>query len=134
VQNDSLTNAFTYGDNVSWQLGRHTLKFGVTAIRYQSNRNYSGNDGVLGHFDYNGNYSGDAKYNTGSDTATLTVNGAAPSVTLSANPTSVQKGQASTITATVAGSQGTPTGSVSVSGAGGSCSSPVSLLRGTRMA
>jgi hypothetical protein len=58
VQNDSLTNAFTYGDNVSWQLGRHTLKFGVTAIRYQSNRNYSGNDGVLGHFDYNGTFSG----------------------------------------------------------------------------
>jgi hypothetical protein len=54
VQNDSLTNAFTYGDNVSWQLGRHTIKFGGTAIRYQSNRNYSGNDGVLGHFDYNG--------------------------------------------------------------------------------
>ena len=60
VQNDSLTNAFTYGDNVSWQLGRHTLKFGGTAIRYQSNRNYSGNDGVLGHFDYNGTSSGDA--------------------------------------------------------------------------
>jgi hypothetical protein len=60
VQNDSLTNAFTYGDNISWQLGRHTLKFGGTAIRYQSNRNYSGNDGVLGHFDYNGTSSGDA--------------------------------------------------------------------------
>lgn len=57
VQNDSLTNAFTYGDNVSWQLGRHSLKFGGTAIRYQSNRNYSGNDGVLGHFDYDGTYS-----------------------------------------------------------------------------
>jgi hypothetical protein len=57
VQNDSLTNAFTYGDNVSWQLGRHSLRFGVTAIRYQSNRNYSGNDGVLGHFDYDGTYS-----------------------------------------------------------------------------
>ena len=61
VQNDSLTNAFTYGDNVSWQLGRHTLKFGVTAIRYQSNRNYSGNDGVLGHFDYNGTYTASQK-------------------------------------------------------------------------
>ncbi len=59
VQNDSLTNAFTYGDNVSWQLGRHTVKFGGTAIRYQSNRNYSGNDGVLGHFDYDGTATGD---------------------------------------------------------------------------
>ncbi|MGI4757604.1 MAG: carboxypeptidase regulatory-like domain-containing protein [Janthinobacterium lividum] len=60
VQNDSLTNAFTYGDAVSWQRGRHSLKFGVTAIRYQSNRNYSGNDGVLGHFDYDGTATGDA--------------------------------------------------------------------------
>ncbi len=60
VQNDSLTNAFTYGDNVSWQLGRHSLKYGGTAIRYQSNRNYSGNDGVLGHFDYDGTATGDA--------------------------------------------------------------------------
>ena len=64
VQNDSLTNAFTYGDTVSWQLGRHNLKFGVTAIRYQSNRNYSGNDGVLGHFDYDGTYS-QKTYGTG---------------------------------------------------------------------
>lgn len=60
VQNDSLTNAFTYGDNLSWLHGRHTMKIGITAIRYQSNRNYSGNDGVLGHFDYNGTSTGDA--------------------------------------------------------------------------
>jgi hypothetical protein len=60
VQNDSLTNAFTYGDNVSWQHGRHSIKFGITAIRYQSNRNYSGNDGVLGHFDYDGTAKNDA--------------------------------------------------------------------------
>ncbi len=60
VQNDSLTNAFTYGDDLSWQRGRHTIKIGVTAIRYQSNRNYSGNDGVLGHFDYDGTATLDA--------------------------------------------------------------------------
>ena len=55
---DSIVNAFTYGDVVSWQLGRHTLKFGGQALRYQQNRYYSGNDGALGQFTYNGQYTG----------------------------------------------------------------------------
>ncbi|MBS1799802.1 MAG: TonB-dependent receptor [Acidobacteria bacterium] len=54
VQSDSIVNAFTYGDNVSWQKGRHTLKFGAQALRYQANRNYSGNDGARGFFSYTG--------------------------------------------------------------------------------
>jgi len=60
VQSDSIVNAFVYGDNVSWQLGRHTLKFGGQAIRYQANRNYSGNDGARGFFSYTGEATGDA--------------------------------------------------------------------------
>lgn len=54
VQSDSIVNAFTYGDNVSWQRGRHTLKFGAQFLRYQANRNYSGNDGARGFFTYTG--------------------------------------------------------------------------------
>ncbi|WP_263384333.1 TonB-dependent receptor [Granulicella arctica] len=60
VQSDSIVNAFTYGDNVSWSLNRHSLKFGAQAIRYQANRNYSGNDGALGFFKYTGQATGDA--------------------------------------------------------------------------
>ena len=60
VQSDSIVNAFTYGDNVSWQKGRHALKFGGLAIRYQANRNYSGNDGARGFFTYTGSATGDA--------------------------------------------------------------------------
>ncbi|HMH16084.1 MAG TPA: TonB-dependent receptor [Edaphobacter sp.] len=54
IDTDSIVNAFTYGDNLSWQLHRHTLKFGAQALRYQQNRYYSGNDGALGWFQYKG--------------------------------------------------------------------------------
>ncbi|QNI37956.1 TonB-dependent receptor [Edaphobacter albus] len=60
VQSDSIVNAFTYGDNVSWQMGRHTLKFGAQFLRYQANRNYSGNDGARGFFTYTNDATGDA--------------------------------------------------------------------------
>lgn len=60
VESDSIVNAFTYGDNVSWQVGRHALKFGGQALRYQANRNYSGNDGARGFFTYSGAATGDA--------------------------------------------------------------------------
>ena len=53
VQSDSIVNAYIYGDNLSWQRGRHNLRLGGQAIRYQANRNYSGNDGVRGFFSYN---------------------------------------------------------------------------------
>jgi hypothetical protein len=56
VASDSIANTFTYGDNVSWQLGKHTIKFGGQALRYQQNRYYSGNNGALGYFNYTGNF------------------------------------------------------------------------------
>jgi hypothetical protein len=59
IDSDSIVNAFTYGDNVSWLLGRHTIKFGGQALRYQENRYYSGNDGALGWFKYTGSATGD---------------------------------------------------------------------------
>lgn len=59
IDTDSIVNAFTYGDNVSWQAGRHTIKFGGQALRYQENRYYSGNDGALGWFKYTGSATGD---------------------------------------------------------------------------
>jgi Carboxypeptidase regulatory-like domain/TonB-dependent Receptor Plug Domain len=60
IDSDSIVNAFTYGDNLSWQLHRHTLKFGAQALRYQQNRYYSGNDGALGWFIYKGTATGTA--------------------------------------------------------------------------
>jgi outer membrane receptor protein involved in Fe transport len=54
IDSDSIVNAFTYGDNLTWQHGKQTLKFGAQVLRYQENRYYSGNDGTLGFFDFNG--------------------------------------------------------------------------------
>ena len=49
-------NNFYYGDNLTWQRGTHTLKFGAQFLRYQQNIYYSGNDGALGQFVYSGQY------------------------------------------------------------------------------
>lgn len=58
IGNDSITNEFQYSDNFTKQLGRHVLKFGGQAARYQQNRYYSGNNGQLGLFTYDGRFSG----------------------------------------------------------------------------
>jgi hypothetical protein len=54
IDSDSIVNAYTYGDNLTWQRGKQTLKFGAQVLRYQENRYYSGNDGTLGYFNFNG--------------------------------------------------------------------------------
>jgi hypothetical protein len=56
IDSDSIVNAFTYGDNLTWQHGKQTLKFGAQILRYQENRYYSGNDGTLGWFSFNGSF------------------------------------------------------------------------------
>lgn len=51
-----IDNIFVYGDDLIWQHGAHVTKFGVQIVRYQQNSWYPGNDGALGQFAYNGNY------------------------------------------------------------------------------
>jgi hypothetical protein len=53
IDSDSIVNTFTYGDNLTWQHGKQTLKVGAQVLRYQENRYYSGNDGTLGWFSFN---------------------------------------------------------------------------------
>jgi len=57
---DSATtdNTFQYGDNLTIQSGRHLFKIGGQALRYQQNRYYAGNNGLLGFFTYSGVYTG----------------------------------------------------------------------------
>jgi hypothetical protein len=57
---DSIVNALTYGENLTWQRGRHALKFGGQALRYQENRYCACGHGVLGSFSYNGQFTGDS--------------------------------------------------------------------------
>ena len=51
-----IDNVFGYSDNLTWQKGRHLLKFGAEFLRYQQNSFYPGNDGELGAFNYTGDY------------------------------------------------------------------------------
>jgi len=52
-----IDNVFQYGDNLTWQKGKHLLKFGAELTRYQQNSFYPGNDGELGSFTYTGQFS-----------------------------------------------------------------------------
>ena len=52
-----IDNVFGYSDNLTWQKGKHLMKFGAEFLRYQQNSFYPGNDGELGFFNYNGVYS-----------------------------------------------------------------------------
>jgi hypothetical protein len=58
VTSNTGDNKFIFYDNMTWQNGRHLLKMGGQLMRYQQNRYYSGNNGVLGVFRYGGNYTG----------------------------------------------------------------------------
>ena len=57
---DNVTNTFHYGDNLSIARGKHFFKMGGQWQRYQQNRFYPGNNGLLGLFEYNGSYTGAA--------------------------------------------------------------------------
>jgi len=57
---DNVTNTFHYGDNLSIFRGKHFLKMGGQWQRYQQNRFYPGNNGLLGFFSYNGIFTGSA--------------------------------------------------------------------------
>jgi len=57
-------NNFFYGDNLTWQRGHHTIKFGAQVVRYQQNTYYAGNAGAMGSFGYSGQYSENTLANT----------------------------------------------------------------------
>jgi hypothetical protein len=59
-----IDNIFGYSDNLTWQHGRHLLKFGVELLRYQQNSFYPGNDGELGDFTYSGAFTAGPTANT----------------------------------------------------------------------
>lgn len=53
-------NIFSYGDDVSWLRGKHIVKFGAQALRYQQNNFYPSANGAMGLFSYTGAYTADA--------------------------------------------------------------------------
>ena len=57
-QQRTYTNTFQYGDNLSMARGKHFFKVGGQWLRYQQNRFYPGNNGVLGLFATMGSFTG----------------------------------------------------------------------------
>jgi hypothetical protein len=55
VQN-TIDNIFDYGDTVTWLHGKHILKAGAQILRYQENYYYASNNGNMGQFAYNGEF------------------------------------------------------------------------------
>ncbi|MEW5975941.1 MAG: TonB-dependent receptor [Acidobacteriota bacterium] len=60
INEDNVTNTFHYGNNLSMARGKHFLKMGGQWQRYQQNRYYPGNNGLLGFFSYTGQFTGSA--------------------------------------------------------------------------
>ena len=58
ILSDGKDNKFHLSETLTWSRSRHFLKFGVNGVRYQQNRFYSGNNGALGTFGYNAQFSG----------------------------------------------------------------------------
>jgi hypothetical protein len=60
IATDSDTRAKTYqiNEKLTWIAGRHTLKFGGQFLRYDQQRFYAGNNGLLGFFTFNGAFTG----------------------------------------------------------------------------
>jgi hypothetical protein len=58
VQN-TIDNIFDYGDTVTWLHGKHILKAGAQILRYQENYYYASNNGNMGQFAYNGEFTKD---------------------------------------------------------------------------
>jgi Carboxypeptidase regulatory-like domain len=57
---DNVTNTFHYGDTLTITQGRHFMKMGGQFQRYQQNRFYPGNNGLLGLYVYDGTFTGSA--------------------------------------------------------------------------
>jgi len=57
--NVGIDNQFSYGDDLTWQHGRHVSKFGAQLFRAQNNFFLNTSNGLLGSFGYNGAFTGD---------------------------------------------------------------------------
>jgi hypothetical protein len=69
-----IDNIFMYGDDLTWQKGKHLVKAGAQFVRYQQNNFYPGNDGAMGQFSYNGNYTSNPNAATASTLPSATGN------------------------------------------------------------
>ena len=55
---DTLAKTYQLNEKLTWLTGRHTLKFGGQFLRYNQQRFYAGNNGLLGFINFNGAFTG----------------------------------------------------------------------------
>ena len=55
---DTLAKTYQINEKLTWLKGRHAFKFGGQFLRYDQQRFYAGNNGLLGFISYNGSFSG----------------------------------------------------------------------------
>jgi Carboxypeptidase regulatory-like domain/TonB dependent receptor len=55
---DSLPKIYQLNEKLTWLKGRHALKFGGQWLRYDTQRFYPGNNGLLGLFNYTNTFTG----------------------------------------------------------------------------
>jgi carboxypeptidase family protein len=58
VNSDRLNQTYQLSEKLSILKGRHYLKLGGTLLHYRQRFSYAGNEGLLGHLDYTGNFTG----------------------------------------------------------------------------
>jgi hypothetical protein len=56
----TLAKTYQLNEKLTWLKGRHTLKFGGQFLRYDQQRFYAGNNGLLGFINFNGAFTGNA--------------------------------------------------------------------------
>ena len=60
TDSDTLAKTYQLNEKLTWLKGRHTLKFGGQFLRYDQQRFYAGNNGLLGFINFNGAFTGNA--------------------------------------------------------------------------
>ena len=58
TDSDTLAKTYQVNEKLTWLKGRHTLKFGGQFLRYNQQRFYAGNNGLLGFLNFNGAFTG----------------------------------------------------------------------------
>ena len=54
TDSDTLAKTYQLNEKLTWIVGRHTMKFGGQFLRFNQQRFYAGNNGLLGFIRFNG--------------------------------------------------------------------------------
>jgi len=58
TDSDTFAKTYQFNEKLTWLTGRHAFKFGGQFLRYDQQRFYAGNNGLLGSISFNGAFTG----------------------------------------------------------------------------